>query len=76
MLCCFLFALDRNEQSKWRVEDIAQRHVDNARVLWERYREKNRREIEERSEQLKSMANLTALVAGFAIVAFFEFQVD
>lgn len=50
--------------------------MDNARVLWERYREKNRREIEERSEQLRSMENLAALIAGFAVISFFEFSVD
>ena len=52
---------------------MAQRNVDNARVLWARNREKNRREVEERSEQLRSMENLTALVAGFAVISFFEF---
>lgn len=35
--------------------------------------EKNRRDVEERAEQLKSLGNLSALVAGFAVVAFLEF---
>lgn len=35
--------------------------------------EKNRRDVEERAEQLKSLGNLAALVTGFAVVAFLEF---
>lgn len=38
--------------------------------------EKNRRDVEERAEQLKSLGNLAALVAGFAVVAFLEFGDD
>ena len=39
------------------------------------YAEKNRRDVEEKSEQLKSISNLSALLAGFAVVAFVELQV-
>ena len=46
----------------------------NACALWERYAEANRRFVEERSEQLKSFANLGALITGFAIVAFLQVQ--
>ena len=45
-------------------------------MLWARFVEKNRREIEERTEQLKSIGNIAALVAGFAVVAFLEFQAE
>ena len=45
-------------------------------MLWNRFVEKNRRDVEERAEQLKSIGNIAALVAGFAVVAFFEFQAD
>jgi calcium release-activated calcium channel protein 1 len=38
--------------------------------------EKNRRDVEERAEQLKSLSNLAALVAGFAVVSFLEFSAD
>lgn len=38
--------------------------------------EKNRRDVEERAEQLKSIGNMAALVAGFAVVAFLEFSAD
>lgn len=62
----------RQEVRKWRAEDIEQRVLNNAFLLWERYAESNRRFVEERAEQLKSFANLAALVAGFAIVSFLQ----
>eukprot|EP00959_Pyramimonas_sp_CCMP1952_P233556 4881188-Pyramimonas_sp.AAC.1 len=36
--------------------------------------EKNRRDVEEKSEQLKTVSNLAALISGFAVVAMVEFQ--
>ena len=64
----------RQENRKWRKEDIEQRVLENARWIWLRYAEKNRRDVEEKSEQLKSISNLSALIAGFAVVAFVELQ--
>ena len=64
----------RQENRKWRVEDVEQRVLENARWIWLRYAEKNRRDVEEKSEQLKSISNLSALIAGFAVVAFVELQ--
>lgn len=55
---------------------MEQRVLDNARCMWSRFVEKNRRAVEERSEQLKSISNLAALIAGFALIAFLEFSVD
>jgi calcium release-activated calcium channel protein 1 len=43
---------------------MEQRALDNARVLWDRYVENNRRAVEERSEQLKGVSDLAALIAG------------
>ncbi|CAI5511101.1 unnamed protein product [Closterium sp. Naga37s-1] len=62
-------------EGRWREEDINQRHVDNARYLWARFVEKNRRDVEEKSEQLKAISNLAALFAGFAVVTLTQFQV-
>ena len=56
----------------WRKSDVKQRTLDNARVVWNRYVEKNRRDVEEKSEQLKSISNLSALIAGFAVVSLVE----
>lgn len=39
--CCALWCY-REQQRQWRQEDIEQRHLDNARVLWARVVEKNR----------------------------------
>ena len=64
----------RQENRKWRVQDVEQRVLENARWIWLRYAEKNRRDVEEKSEQLKSISNLSALIAGFAVVAFVELQ--
>eukprot|EP00878_Enallax_costatus_P046048 GHUV01055635.1.p1 GENE.GHUV01055635.1~~GHUV01055635.1.p1 ORF type:complete len:269 (+),score=46.00 GHUV01055635.1:735-1541(+) len=58
----------------WRQEDIQQRNLDNARVLWARYVEKNRRDVEEKSEQLKAISTLAALISGFALTAFLQFD--
>ena len=38
--------------------------------------EKNRRDVEEKSEQLKAISNLAALFAGFAIVTLTQFNFD
>ena len=65
---------ERQENRKWRMEDIEQRVLENARWVWLRYAEKNRRDVEEKSEQLKSISNLSALLGGFAVVAFVELQ--
>lgn len=65
-----------DENRKWRGQDMEQRVLDNARFLWSRVVEKNRREVEERAEQLKAVSNLAALIAGFALIAFLEFSIE
>ena len=75
MQCCPVTAAlrqNRQEVRRWRTEDVEQNVLDNAALLWERYAEANRRFVEERSEQLKSFANLGALITGFAIVSFLQ----
>lgn len=51
---------------------MEQRALDNARVLWARFVEKNRRDVEERAEQLKGFSNLAALVAGFVMISYLQ----
>lgn len=69
--------MEMREQEKiWREEDMEQRHVDNARYLWARFVEKNRRDVEEKSEQLKAISNLAALFAGFAVVTLTQFAFE
>mmetsp|Transcript_43813 Transcript_43813/g.78298 ORF Transcript_43813/g.78298 Transcript_43813/m.78298 type:complete len:384 (-) Transcript_43813:112-1263(-) len=63
-------------QREWHSYDVRQRALDNGRVLWQRFVEKNRRAVEERSEQLKSISDLSALIAGFSVIGFLEFQFD
>lgn len=60
------------EQRAWHAADVGQRHLDNARALWARAVERNRREVEEKSEALKVLANMAALVAGFSMAAFMQ----
>lgn len=74
VLCCTLSRLRRDQQSSWRKEDIEQRHLENARVLWARIVERNRRDVEEKSEQLKAISTLAALISGFALSAFLQFD--
>ncbi len=64
--CC------REEERRWRAEDLEQRALDNARQLWARFVEKNRRDVEERAEQLKGISNLAALVAGFVMISYLQ----
>ena len=45
-----------------------------ARWVWNRYVEKNRRDVEEKGEQLRTTSNLSALISGFVVVALVEFQ--
>lgn len=66
--------LRRDQQSSWRKEDVEQRHLENARVLWARIVERNRRDVEEKSEQLKAISTLAALISGFALSAFLQFD--
>jgi hypothetical protein len=61
---------------RWRIEDMEQRNLENARVLWLRFVEKNRRDVEEKTEQLKAISNLAALFAGFAVVTLTQFNID
>eukprot|EP00882_Tetradesmus_deserticola_P005990 GHRQ01006307.1.p1 GENE.GHRQ01006307.1~~GHRQ01006307.1.p1 ORF type:complete len:324 (+),score=124.39 GHRQ01006307.1:417-1388(+) len=62
------------EQRQWRQQDTEQRHLDNARALWARVVEKNRRDVEEKAEQLKAISTLAALISGFALSAFLQFE--
>jgi hypothetical protein len=55
---------------------MEQRNLENARVLWLRFVEKNRRDVEEKTEQLKAISNLAALFAGFAVVTLTQFTID
>ena len=64
----------RIDQRHWRLQDLEQRDLDNVRHVWERHIEHNKMHVEERAEQLRSVSNLSALIAGFAIVAMVEFQ--
>eukprot|EP00882_Tetradesmus_deserticola_P026906 GHRQ01029727.1.p1 GENE.GHRQ01029727.1~~GHRQ01029727.1.p1 ORF type:complete len:295 (+),score=71.27 GHRQ01029727.1:368-1252(+) len=62
------------QQRQWRQQDTEQRHLDNARALWARVVEKNRRDVEEKAEQLKAISTLAALISGFALSAFLQFD--
>ncbi|KAL4429616.1 hypothetical protein ABPG77_008665 [Micractinium sp. CCAP 211/92] len=62
------------QQQAWRQEDLEQRQLENARALWARAVEKNRRDVEERAEQLKAISSLSALIAGFVLTAFLQFD--
>eukprot|EP00899_Mesostigma_viride_P028716 jgi/Mesvir1/9029/Mv21312-RA.1 len=66
--------LFREEDRRWRAEDMLQREIDNARYVWNRFVELNRRDVEEKSEQLKSISSLAALFSGFALISLVEFQ--
>lgn len=66
----------RSQKSLWRGEDMEQRNLENARVLWLRFVEKNRRDVEEKSDQLKAISNLAALFCGFATVTLTQFSVQ
>lgn len=43
-------------------------------MLWGRILERNRRDVEEKSEQLKAISTLAALISGFALTAFLQFD--
>ena len=49
MCACVCFSLSHTHTHTHN----EQRHVENARYVWMRFVEKNRREIEEKSEQLR-----------------------
>ena len=63
----------REDEKQWRAEDLEQRVLDNARAIWSRFTERTRYEVNERAEQLRSIGNLSALVAGFAMTSFLQF---
>eukprot|EP00252_Welwitschia_mirabilis_P005168 TRINITY_DN15637_c0_g1_i1.p1 TRINITY_DN15637_c0_g1~~TRINITY_DN15637_c0_g1_i1.p1 ORF type:complete len:259 (+),score=38.93 TRINITY_DN15637_c0_g1_i1:265-1041(+) len=68
--------LYRRLRYRWREEDMVQRNLENARCLWLRYVEKNQRDAEEKSEQLRAISNLAAIFAGFAVVNLTQFVPD
>jgi hypothetical protein len=53
-------------------------HSDRPSYLCCKFRfvEKNRRDVEEKTEQLKAISNLAALFAGFAVVTLTQFNID
>ncbi|EFJ44464.1 hypothetical protein VOLCADRAFT_121327 [Volvox carteri f. nagariensis] len=59
---------------QWRAYNVEQQLLNNCRALWDRYTQKNRRDVEEAVEMLKCLAQLGALTAGFAVSAFYDFQ--
>lgn len=65
----------RAQKILWRGEDMEQRNLENARALWLRFVERNRRDVEEKSDQLKAISNLAALFCGFATVTLTQFAV-
>ncbi|KAK9845355.1 hypothetical protein WJX81_004192 [Elliptochloris bilobata] len=67
---------DWQEQRSWEAADAEQRVLDNALVLWQRFVEENRRDVDEHAEQLRATAFLAALVAGFDLVALIQFSFD
>ena len=71
-----LGALAREENRKWRRQDVASWPARAAKTRggWNRYVEKNRRDVEEKGEQLRTTSNLSALISGFVVVALVEFQ--
>ena len=46
------------------------------RYTWSRHVEKNRRDVEERTEQLKVVSQVAALLAGFAVIGLAEFEIE
>ncbi|KAG0626349.1 hypothetical protein M758_2G120200 [Ceratodon purpureus] len=66
----------RDLKDMWREEDMEQRNLENARALWLRFVERNRRDVEEKSDQLKAISNLAALFCGFATVTLTQFIVE
>ncbi|CAI5499022.1 unnamed protein product [Closterium sp. Naga37s-1] len=76
----------REEERRWFGEEAEMR---SAEIRWgkgergirktivekNQFVEKNRRDVEEKSEQLKAISNLAALFAGFAVVTLTQFQV-
>ena len=92
--------MESETHRRWRAEDLEQRALDNARFLWNRNVEQNRRDTvslllndwlakslgevpqictvlqAERAVQLRNLAKLSALVAGFAMASFLQFNFD
>lgn len=72
------------EEEQWRQQDLlwmnwqrlrwhSERHLRNLKY---RFVERNRRDVEEKSEQLRAISNLAAIFAGFAIVTLTQFNVQ
>ncbi|KXZ52557.1 hypothetical protein GPECTOR_9g601 [Gonium pectorale] len=67
-------AAQRELFRQWRAYSIEQQALANCRALWSRHVDKNRRDVDEAVEMLKCLAQLGALMAGFAVSAFYDFQ--
>ncbi|CAI5976147.1 unnamed protein product [Closterium sp. NIES-65] len=66
----------RIRMRKWHQEDIDQMNLENARVLWLRFVEKNRRDVEEKTEQLKAISSISALFGLCATVTLTQLSLD
>ncbi|GJP56076.1 hypothetical protein CLOM_g15139 [Closterium sp. NIES-68] len=66
----------RQRLRKWHQEDIDQMNLENSRVLWLRFLEKNRRDVEEKTEQLKAISSISALFGLCATVTLTQLSLD
>eukprot|EP00271_Cylindrocystis_brebissonii_P005753 TRINITY_DN1799_c2_g1_i1.p1 TRINITY_DN1799_c2_g1~~TRINITY_DN1799_c2_g1_i1.p1 ORF type:complete len:301 (-),score=45.15 TRINITY_DN1799_c2_g1_i1:385-1287(-) len=62
-------------KQRWHEEDMEQRNVENARTLWLRFVERNRRDVEEKTEVVKAVLNITTVFVGFAVVTLTQLQI-
>jgi len=61
-----------DEERQFMIAQIQQQHLENARYLWNRFVKKNDLSSKGRLEQLRTLAGLSALMAGFSMVSFLE----
>lgn len=72
-LCTPMHSLQKRH---WRKGTRDQTHNDNAAYRWQSYKVRTKAEVSLKGEQLKGVAFMAAVLAGFATVSFTQFSYD
>lgn len=76
VLCTILHQRHSLQKRHWRKGTRDQLHANNAAYRWQSYKARTKAEVSLKLEQLKGVAFMAAVLAGFATTSFTQFNYD